>query len=365
MRVTFPLGPVHPERLGTLRWRGTSLDTFDGRAWFQGSSRRRPLFERDGKEFAVANQAPGQPVLVQEIFLEPIGGRQLFAAPGLVSLRGQFSGLQIDSGDGIAVPAEIEQPLRYLASSQPAPPRPEHLRAAEAVVPVEISERYLSLPAVAPRVAALAQEIAGAAPTPYDAALRVEQYLTTQFVYRLGVTLAPGADPLEDFLLTQRQGHCEYFAASMAVLLGILGIPSRVVTGFQRGEWNEMGKFYTVRQRDAHSWVEAYFPGSGWVAFDPSPRSDFERRAFRPGGWITKVVDALRVRWNLYVIRYNVGDQISIAASLHRQLQESGSALAHAWKRVASATLGALHEPAGFAALVVAGLGLASLLLVR
>jgi transglutaminase-like putative cysteine protease len=365
MRVAFPHGPDSPERLPLLRWRGSSLDAFSGTAWFQGDFLLKPIPERRGREFALSRLEPGEPLLVQEIFLEPIGGRQLFAAPRLLSLRGPFRDLHLDSGDGITVLAEIERPLRYLAFSQPNPPRPEQLRAAGTDVPPEIGERYLALPAVSPRVTALAREIAGSAPTPYDAALRLERYLTTQLVYRLGVTLAPGTDPLEDFLFTQRRGHCEYFATSMAVLLRILGIPSRVVTGFQRGEWNEMGKFYTVRQRDAHSWVEAYFPGSGWVAFDPSPRREFESRLFEPVGWVAEAVELLRMRWTRYVVEYNLGDQLSLAASLRRQVQRSSLALARAWNRLASDARGALWELAGAAALVAAGFCLAALLLLR
>jgi transglutaminase-like putative cysteine protease len=365
MRVAFPRGPDHPERLAAVRWRGGGLDTFNGTSWYQSEFRLRPISERSGKEFTIFYPTPGQPVLVQEIFLEPIGGKQLFAAPRLLGLSGPFSGLHVDSGDGIAAPGEIARPLRYLAYSQLGPQRPEGIRAASSISPPEISERYLSLPAVSPRVAALARQIAGVASTRYDAALRVEQYLTTEFVYHLGVTPTPGADPLEDFLFTQRRGHCEYFAASMAVILRILGVPSRVVTGFQRGEWNELGRFYTVRQRDAHSWVEAYFPGSGWVAFDPSPRREFESRAFKPDGWINKAVEVLRMRWTRYVIDYNLGDQVLIAASLRRQFQGSGSALARAWERWSVGGQRLLREPVWSVALLAVGLGLIALLLVR
>ena len=90
-------------------------------------------------------------------------------------------------------------------------------------------------------------------------------------------------DPVEEFLFVRRSGNCEYFAAALAVMLRTLGIPSRVVGGFQRGEWNPYGRYFTVRLRDAHSWVEAYIHGAGWVALDPSPRAEAEA-AWRPGG---------------------------------------------------------------------------------
>ena len=74
----------------------------------------------------------------------------------------------------------------------------------------------------------------------------------------------------------RRSGNCEYFAAALAVMLRSLGIPARVVGGFQRGEWNPYGRYFMVRLQDAHSWVEAYIDGAGWVTLDPSPRADAE-----------------------------------------------------------------------------------------
>lgn len=354
MRVAFPNGSP-PQEHFNLRWRGTSLDAFDGQAWFQGTL-TRPVLERDGRDFVFAQPMTGQPLFVQEISLEPLSGRQLFAAPTLLRLQGPFPALHFDSGDGIVVPAKIDRPLRYVAVSDLGPPRPERLGAGDGLIAPKISERYLALPAVSSRVKALAREITEAAPTPYAAALLIEGYLKTQFLYRLGVTPTPGADPLEDFLFTQKQGHCEYFAGSMAVLLRTLGIPSRVATGFQKGEWNNIGRFYTVRQRDAHAWVEAYFPESGWVSFDPSARA--EGRAASRDGWTARAVEAFRLRWTRYVIQYNVGDQIGMATSIRNKLQEGFSWLARGWNRLASGTSGPPRELAEFVTICMAGLGL-------
>lgn len=363
MRVAFPHGPNHPDRLAPLRWRGSSLDTFNGKSWFRGDLWLRRLREEGDREFVVSRPIPGPPILIQEILLEPISGKQLFGAPRLLTVRGPFSGLHTDSGDGVATFAEIDRPVRYLAFSQPDPPRLETLPTGSRSLPPEVSDRYLSLPSLSPRVVALARQVAAPAPTPYHAALLVERYLTTGFVYRLGVAPTPGTDPLEDFLFTQRSGHCEYFAAGMAVMLRILGIPSRVVTGFQRGEWNELGRFYTVRQRDAHSWVEAYFPGSGWIAFDPSPRGEFESGALAGGGRIAQSLEVLRMWWARYVIEYNVGDQLRMLASLRHQFRWWGVALAREWERWVAGGAGALRDRGWPTILLVAGFGLLLLLL--
>ena len=83
---------------------------------------------------------------------------------------------------------------------------------------------------------------------------------------------ASGPDPVADFLFNVKAGHCEYFATAMAVMLRTRGVVARVVNGFLPGEYNEAAGAYTVRQSDAHSWVEVYFPETrSWVTFDPTP----------------------------------------------------------------------------------------------
>src|SRR5207244_5015174 len=99
------------------------------------------------------------------------------------------------------------------------------------------------------------------APTAYDKAAAIEHYLRTRFGYTLDLSATSKADPLAHFLFERRSGHCEYFAAAMTVMLRSLGIPARYVNGFLPGEYNELGGDFIVRASDAHSWVEAYFPG--------------------------------------------------------------------------------------------------------
>jgi len=92
--------------------------------------------------------------------------------------------------------------------------------------------------------------------------------------YTLQLLSTPVADPLANFLFVRKQGHCEYFASSMAVMLRTLHIPARVVNGFRSDEFNDVTGNYVVRAKNAHSWVEAYFPGYGWTTFDPTPGGD-------------------------------------------------------------------------------------------
>ena len=109
------------------------------------------------------------------------------------------------------------------------------------------------------------------AETPAQRARAIEGHLRQDYGYTLELLSKPVDDPLAYFLFVRKKGHCEYFASSMAVMLRTLGIPARVVNGFRGGEYNDLTGSYIVREKDAHSWVEAYFPEYGWVTFDPTP----------------------------------------------------------------------------------------------
>jgi hypothetical protein len=261
--------------------------------------------------------------------------------------------------------------LRYLAFSQPERFRPEQLDrpARREDFPPEVRELYLQLPEIPVQVAQLAHDLTAGAPTPYQAAQRVKRYLEDNIRYSLDLRMDSTQDPIEEFLFVRQAGNCEYFAASMAVLLRAGGIPTRVVNGFQRGEWNEVGQFYAVRQRDAHSWVEVFLPGAGWVTFDPSPRAAFEVQTFASSGWAMKYFDALRMRWNRYVIDYSLADQATLAVGLRTRSfafrRSVGQAWDH-WTFQASRRLRAIWRDHGsLAALLLALLAAGGILLRR
>ena len=114
-------------------------------------------------------------------------------------------------------------------------------------------------------------------------------------------------DPIANFLFERKQGHCEYFASSMAVMLRTLGIPSRVVNGFRSDEFNDLTGNYVVRAKNAHSWVEAYFPGYGWQTFDPTPAGD----SGTPQGWsrLALYIDAMSSFWRDWIVSYDTSHQ--------------------------------------------------------
>jgi hypothetical protein len=171
-------------------------------------------------------------------------------------------------------------------------------------------DEYLTLPPLDSRISRLADEITSKAPSNYDKAVALEQYLSTHFGYTLELPSTLPPDPLANFLFERKKGHCEYFASSMAVMLRSLHIPSRIVTGFRGGEFNDLTGQYVVRASDAHSWVEAYFPGFGWVSFDPTPPGGVPVRS----GWsrLQLYSDAAASFWREWIINYDASHQRSL-----------------------------------------------------
>ena len=148
-------------------------------------------------------------------------------------------------------------------------------------IPSPIRQVYLQLPRLDPRVKRLADEITAGSQNEYDKAANIQRHLMSHYAYTLDLSGTHGEDPLADFLFVRRAGHCEYFASAMTVLLRAEGIPARYVTGFSPGEYNDVGGDYIIRESDAHAWVEVYFPGYGWITFDPTPPGDAKStRAF-------------------------------------------------------------------------------------
>ena len=115
----------------------------------------------------------------------------------------------------------------------------------------------------------LARRITRDQPTAYDKVLRIQRYLRSNYIYS---ERPPSAEfPLAAFLFEDRIGYCQQFSGAMALMLRMIDIPTRVAAGFTPGSYNRETKEYRVRDLDAHSWVEVWFTGLGWVAFDPTP----------------------------------------------------------------------------------------------
>jgi transglutaminase-like putative cysteine protease len=156
-----------------------------------------------------------------------------------------------------------------------AEPRPTLAQLGESRTPADQSalRRWLQVPAtMPPRVVTLVKQLTENARTPYDRSRAIFDFFssTNGFVYSTSTKAGDSGSDLEDFLLVNRTGFCQQYAAAMSIMLRMADVPSRVVLGYTHGRPDKNGTF-AVTTGDAHAWVEAYFAGVGWVPFDPTP----------------------------------------------------------------------------------------------
>jgi protein-glutamine gamma-glutamyltransferase len=322
-------GPVN---YPLLRWRGIALTNFDGHRWSSSELKMKatPPDQSGWITLASRGKLEGKPALELQFIalLQPLASDALFAPAQVMALRGNFSGdagtyygavrhsyVSVDASGSISNPFHNFSQIRYEGISILPVARPAQARFAGTTYPSKIRETYLQLPPnLDSRVPELARKMAGGADSPYDQSLAIENYLRTKFTYTLNLTGKPGMDPLAHFLFETRSGHCEYFATAMTVMLRTLGIPSREVNGFLPGQYNDIGGDYIVRASDAHSWVEAYFPGSGWVTFDPTPPSNEQTTGLLSR--LALYMDWFQLTWNEWVINYDFSHQIFLAKNV-------------------------------------------------
>jgi len=322
MHVRIEEGRFNPPR--EFRWRGVALDEFTGKSWKKSAPVRPPEQpQNEGGFFKLGTTEAIHRLTTQTVFLEPIESPVLFAAPRLVAIQGDLPFVRLDSEDSIQSRRHDLDRLIYRAISDTTEPSLETLRADAQPYSAKF-ERYWRLPSnVNPRIAELASAmiLSAHARNRYDKARAIEALLRSNYGYSLEMK-ATGPDPLTDFLFNIRSGHCEYFATAMAVMLRSQGIATRVVNGFLPGEYNEAASAYTVRQSDAHSWVEVFFPESNsWLTFDPTPPAG-RVTTIRTGltAKLEKYAEALELIWFQYIVGYDQQEQRSLATSLHNRL---------------------------------------------
>ncbi|HEX8185247.1 MAG TPA: DUF3488 and transglutaminase-like domain-containing protein [Blastocatellia bacterium] len=323
-----------------LHWRGVALERYDGRSWSLSETRenRVLVMTQDGRfnghpsgadsQFNRQYQwgysaADRQNSIEQRIILEPLDTPTLFAAQKPVQVYGPIGMLRRDRLTDALAADGLRGRTNYIVWSDISVPSEQDLRAdSPALSPKEIKEVNTRLPRkIDPRIEQLAHDITRNAPTPYDKVKAIEGELKTRFGYTLDLSIK-GSDPLAEFLFDVREGHCEYFATAMVIMLRTLSIPARIVNGFQMGEYNDINHLYTVRESDAHSWVEVYFPRSQtWVEFDPTPAAGIND--YSQGGLLArlrKYMDAMEVFWLDYIVTLDSEEQASMMVSLQQRL---------------------------------------------
>ncbi len=306
-------------------WRIVSLDKYTGTGWSVS-----PLVTEQQENFLIESIpfSPAEALYAVSIYLEPNISSYLVLTPSYALLRSPkpVNAIKNPQNESIQLrrlPSDVFSYKLYI-SGQSAKPR-------KVPLDTQFRELYLDLPLDEDEKRRLMQFVSPFLSTstdPAQVAQAVQSWLQSRCTYSLDLEPPGKADPILFFLETSRRGHCEYFAGSMVLLLRAAGIPARLVTGYRGGEWNDSNRYFTVRQSDAHAWVELYIDGEGWMQFDPTPATAFDRQH----SWLenarqefTRLSDKLSFFWYQQIVNYNLASQLLLLKSFSSPWDKSSS----------------------------------------
>jgi transglutaminase-like putative cysteine protease len=318
-----------------VKWRGTALSLFDGKRWSEPPLRATDVTAVHGTPVQRTAEVAGTLQrsrrdgrrLLYHVDVNSSDTGTLFIAGTPEFINFTAPRLVRTGEDSFRALPVTGEALRYEVSAHWGPPLASTLTRAE-------RSRYLQLPPINTRVWSQAREWAGDEGMAAERALRIQEHLRRDYKYSLESTNQPVRDPLSHFLFVTRRGYCEYFASAMAVMLRTQGIPSRVVTGFQNGYFNEVSGQYVIRASDAHAWVEAWMPlpgrpdAQGWVTLDPTPSAEAPVRNGLSAR-ISMYLDAADSMWQQWVMAYDLGHQAILAAKFEGTLRALSQARLH------------------------------------
>ena len=331
LRIEFPDGdstytPSGAE-INSMYWRGRSFDEFDGVRWSR-NSREMPRTWAPASWYAAWGVAGEARQPDQRIFAGGLDARVLFGLHPVVDVapRSDFRPVLDAVGDlsyftggppvYLVRSGWESPPVALLRRTVPGPAvdAPPIARTTEDRLDQVVVAHYLQLPPLSGRIRALADSLTANRPTQYDRVVAIESWLRNNFDYTLDLPATREQATLEYFLFERRAGHCEYFSTALAVLLRAEGIPARNVNGFLGGQWNEFGSYLAVTQNEAHSWVEVWFSGVGWVVFDATPAGGTTALADRSDLFapFRNFFGGMQHRWSKWVIDYNLDRQMQL-----------------------------------------------------
>lgn len=318
MRVEHPNLPAEPPVRLALYLRGASFDRYNGHSWSRTTSTNQLRAEQLGSSVRIRRWPDPVHDRKLRVDLEAIDPSVIFLPPDAAALTvltpanvvpSALPTLYVSQEGQLSYRSSVETGLRYEVSLADGsePPVPVLDAAARA--------RYLALPSdLPPRVSELAKAWIGGETDPERRAKRVEAALRKGYRYDLESPSGAAKNPLDHFLFVSKRGHCEFYSTAMAILLRTQGVPTRNVNGFIGGTYNRFGRYYAVRQGDAHSWVEVYVDGKGFVRFDPTPPAAAAPQSEITGvlAFVRDMVEAAAQRWDRNVVGYDMGQQVSL-----------------------------------------------------
>jgi len=338
------MGPEAVPFFAPVRLRGAVYDRYHNNLWLQSRGGAQEIRERDGA-FPIARPIGfHRSATVQQRFVRqnrlyvPTGTYAISGLPILFSgpMREELSTMQpATGGDAVTFTVSLSRAV--------TPLRPEY----PAVVDYPAS----------PQTVALAARIVGNERSVAGKAAGIEQYLLRNYQYVARPESIGHPMSVDDFLLREKRGHCEYFAAGMVALLALQHVPARIVGGYYGGRLNPLTGYFLVRREDAHAWVEAW-DGSKWMTYDPTPPS------MRPGNtqggllstYASAISDSVNYFWDRYVLTYGLGDQVALAADLIARTRAALESLKQRRWHMPSINVVAVIAAILFAALLITAL---------
>ncbi|MBX9790226.1 MAG: DUF3488 and transglutaminase-like domain-containing protein [Pirellulales bacterium] len=333
-------------------FRGVCLTRYEHNAWHQGGA-------RDTDPSSLPRRSTVRGLVRQSIHMAPSENSIVYCVgPVLAASRGLA--IERDSDSWRIERFDPQLDTFQLDTSGFVDRRQSLFLPHEVREAPRVDYEYEGLKRLSALAAQLVEQIDPADPLARARELTSHLHNSGQYSYTLSPPpRPPDVDAIEDFLFEQPRGHCEYFASALALMLRSVGIPSRVVIGFNGGEWNPWGKFYLVRELHAHAWVEAYLPPDklpaavrqgdpaqwqygGWVTLDPTPGAEgSSARLGTPAGRpsLKQTIEFARYLWSSYVMGMNADKQLrSIYEPLYDLARNAGRAIAspESWSQIAT-----------------------------
>jgi transglutaminase-like putative cysteine protease len=281
-----------PQRLPFVYWQAVVYDTYEGGGWSFAEGDQVLHFPDDGA-INIANSVAREEVVQTFINYVPNSGT-LYAAPEPINSDHQMFVTQSEDGQGNPIVHVtqsrfvLRQGEEYQMTSMYSTADATSLRQASTVYPDWLLERYLQVPdSITPEVIQLAEELTAEFDNPFDKSIVVRNYLRNNIGYNDQIDAPPdGVEPVHYILFDRQEAYCNYYASAMIMMLRSQGIPARFVAGYAQGEWDDESNSYRVRASNAHAWVEVFFPGYGWIQFEPTaalPAGDRPEGSGNPG----------------------------------------------------------------------------------
>ncbi len=256
-----------------LYWRGQTFAQYNGRGW---SDDEEAISRQDmaaGEPWNSDPVAASRRSVLATVEVVKATRAVLYGPGEPISVDRPYQVAERAPGDLVEINVR-DQPRRYTVLGGVLDQDPNLLRSAGTDYPSDprFTELYLRYPEdLPPELGEYANRITEGTDTPYDRAVAIEAALR-EIPYSLDVPAPPpDREVVSWFLNDLRKGYCDYFATAMVVLARLNGIPARLAIGYAAGDYDERTRRYTVTELQAHSWPELYFPGYGWVAFEPTP----------------------------------------------------------------------------------------------